>query len=204
MSVCVGQASREADTLRRRAESLVPREELLAAADRVRELEAELAAQQSARADTAPAAALAVAQEEARRLRETCGRLEDAARRAAAAEGAAAAAKEEALQEVRRLRGCLDGSVPRAKAEAVEAQLEGLASEVAWLRRLVASMAQVHCRFHFSLRGERKPRLARRYSAVFMFSDCYNNWQKNLCCSRELGVDVVSVCVSQCVCFCYV
>ena len=86
MSVCVGQASREADTLRRRAESLVPREELLAAADRMRELEAELAAQQSARADTAPAAALAVAQEEARRLRETCGRLEDAARRAAAAE----------------------------------------------------------------------------------------------------------------------
>ncbi len=88
------QAGREAETLRRRAEGLVAREELLGAQARVRELEAQRLA---AAADTAPAAALAAAQEEGRRLREACARLEDAARRAAAAEAAVVAAKEEAL-----------------------------------------------------------------------------------------------------------
>ena len=59
------QAGREAETLRRRAESLVPREDLQAATERVRELEAELAARQAAASEMAPAAALAAAQEEA-------------------------------------------------------------------------------------------------------------------------------------------
>jgi hypothetical protein len=124
----------------------VPAAELERASGRVRELEASLAARDAADADLAPAVELLAAREEARRLREACARLEDGARRAAGAEAAAAAAKEEALGalvEVRRLRGCLEGAVPRAAAEAAEAQLQGLAAEAAWLRRLVASMAQV-------------------------------------------------------------
>ena len=112
----------------------------------MRELEALLAARQAAAASMAPAAALAASQEEARRLRETCSRLDEAARRTGAAEEAASVAKEEALaaqQEARRLRGCLEGAVPRSTAENVERQLEGMASELAWLRRLVGSMDQV-------------------------------------------------------------
>ena len=121
----------------------MPREDLQAAQARVRELETHAAARA---ADMAPALALAATREEARRLREACARLEDGARRAAAAEAGVAGAKEEAagaVAEARRLRGCLAGAVPRAAAEAAEAQLEGLAAEVAWLRRLVTSMAQV-------------------------------------------------------------
>ncbi len=142
----VWQAVRDAEAMRRRAEGLVPREDLQASAKRVRELEAELSARAAALASMVPASVLAAAHEEIRQLRDTCVMLEDGARRAAMAEAAVAAAKEEALvalQEVRRLRGCLDGSVPRAAAEAAEAQLDGLAAEVAWLRRLVASMDQV-------------------------------------------------------------
>ena len=140
------QANREAETLRRRVETLVPREDLKVAVERVRELEALLAARQPAAASMVPATALAASQEEVRRLRETCGRLEEAARRTAQAEDAAATARKDGLaaaQEARRLKICLEGAVPRSTAENVERQLEGMASELAWLRRLVASMDQV-------------------------------------------------------------
>jgi hypothetical protein len=141
-----GQAVREAESLRRRAEGLVGREELHAAQARVRHLEVDAAARRAAAADMAPAAALAAARDEARRLRDACARLEDAARRAAADAAAVAAARGEAVGarvEARELRERLEGAVPRAAAEAVAAQVEGLATEVAWLRRLVTSMAQV-------------------------------------------------------------
>lgn len=123
---------------------MVPREDLQTVLDRVKELEA--ASRQPLSATMVPAAELAASQEEVRRLRDTCGRLEEAARRTAMAEDVAATAKKEAqaaAQEARRLRISLEGAVPRSTAEDVERQLEGMASELAWLRRLVASMGQV-------------------------------------------------------------
>ena len=139
---------------------MVPREDLLTAAGRVRELEKQLFALQAASAGMAPAASLKAAHDEIRKLRDTCVLLEDGSRRVAAAEAAAKKAKEEALvalQEMQLLRSCLEKAVPRAQAEAAAAELEGLTAEVAWLRRLVASMAQVCrvCRLHTKLRREK-------------------------------------------------
>ena len=137
---------------------MVPREDLLTSAGRVLELEKQLFALQAASAGMAPAASLKAAHDEIRKLRDTCVLLEDRSRRVAAAEAAAKKAKEEAqvaLQEMQLLRSCLEKA--SAQAEAAAAELEGLTAEVTWLRRLVASMAQVCrvCRLHTKLRREK-------------------------------------------------